>query len=99
MNRGDGKIQRAIVTWLQRFLDGGDVIGIAAGVYGVRTRDEVAKKQRVSVRRAINRLVEMGWVELAPYPSLHGFQNWRLTEKARHPTISAASAARAKTPR
>ena len=71
-----GAIQRAIVVWLQRFQDGGDIIGIAAGVYQLKRREDVSKSQHVAVRRAIKRLVDQGYVQRSSYRSLHGYEKW-----------------------
>ena len=81
-----GLIQRAIVTWLNRFQDGGDVDGIAAGVYEVAMRESVTKAQHVAVRRAIRRLADQGVVQQSSYRSLLGYENWQIKEEGLHPS-------------
>jgi len=83
MRRGEGKVQRAIVTWLQKFPDGADTIGIAAGVYFTRRRDAVTRSQKVSVQRALRNLITDGLVEQCPYRSVAGYYCWRLSKAGR----------------
>jgi hypothetical protein len=83
MNAGEGRIQAKIAERLRLYDHGRDIIQICQDVYEIKGGQEVSRARRITVRRALKRLVELNVVEICDYRSPYGLICWKL--KKRHP--------------